>query len=384
MLVFFALALAVLLGFCGLAVDVGLLQLKQLQLQNAADAAVQGAIHGSNQAGMADAALNGFTNGVNGVSVSIGLPGPGSSYAGNSAAVQAIVSQSVQPIFSRSKITVSASATGLASANGCMFLLSTISNQPSILLANGSLSGNCSYYLGLSYNLNSGSKSTGAEFMIAGPSSASSSSTAIPSPAPIFGSTKQNDPLGYINQPSFSGCDKSSNSLSLANTTVTLYPGTYCGGWQFSNLTATLSPGTYILTGASTVGTSTLKGNGVTLALSQGGGYGYGTLDIGNSTLTLTAPNSGSLQGVLVSADRSWNTGDRGLNLTNSPCTCTGIFYLPYLKVNDSQSPISGGAYFGIVADSLEIDNASAAITSDYSSLTGGNPFRSSASALVE
>jgi Flp pilus assembly protein TadG len=73
MLVLFACVLPVLILFCGLALDVGMLQLKQLQMQSAADAAALGAelqwerttnytTAGYTAQAQADAAVNGFTN----------------------------------------------------------------------------------------------------------------------------------------------------------------------------------------------------------------------------------------------------------------------------------------------------------------------------------
>ena len=81
MLINFFLFLSVLFLLSGLALDAGMLELRRLQLQHAADAAALGAIYERARglsdwvaAGKADAAMNGFTDGVNGVTSAVPTP----------------------------------------------------------------------------------------------------------------------------------------------------------------------------------------------------------------------------------------------------------------------------------------------------------------------
>lgn len=121
MLVQFAMVLSILLGCCALALDIGLLELKKLQMQTAADAAAMEAMFEAERgnadwlaAGRADATITGFTNGSNGVSVSIVYPPvAGSLYAGNQVAFEATVSQQVGSLFLGKTIVVNAQATAL-------------------------------------------------------------------------------------------------------------------------------------------------------------------------------------------------------------------------------------------------------------------------------
>jgi uncharacterized membrane protein len=78
-----ALTILVLLAFVGMAIDVGYLQFSKRRIQSAADAAAQGAAlqlstGASNDTAKAegryDSAKNGFTNGSNGVTVTINIP----------------------------------------------------------------------------------------------------------------------------------------------------------------------------------------------------------------------------------------------------------------------------------------------------------------------
>src|ERR1700704_4167381 len=87
-----ALVITGMLAFTGLAFDVGYLQWSRLGVQSAADAAAIGALRelelGNSStispAGLNDAALNGFANGVNHTTVTINNPPRSGSYQGDS------------------------------------------------------------------------------------------------------------------------------------------------------------------------------------------------------------------------------------------------------------------------------------------------------------
>ena len=74
----------------------------------------------------------------------------------------------------------------------------------------------------------------------------------------------------------------------------------------------TLNPGTYIITGNLSINGPTLNGAGITFFMTQGGGTGYGTASITNVNTVLSAPTTGSLQGILFFSDR--NMPDRCFN----------------------------------------------------------------------
>src|SRR5579871_152962 len=104
-IVAFTLMLVVMLGFTGLAVDVGYLELQKREIQTAADAAAMGALREMEKgntdltaAGQNDASLNGFTNGTNNTTVTVANPPSSGTYASVSTAVQATV-QRVVPTF---------------------------------------------------------------------------------------------------------------------------------------------------------------------------------------------------------------------------------------------------------------------------------------------
>ena len=108
MLPFFAAVLPVIILFCGLALDVGTLELRKIELQSAADAAaltwelqlernqtssqITTAIY-------ADAGLNGFTNGVNGVTIGLQQLASAGSYTTSYDALQVTITQNVKTLF---------------------------------------------------------------------------------------------------------------------------------------------------------------------------------------------------------------------------------------------------------------------------------------------
>src|SRR3954469_11449528 len=89
----------VLLAFVGVALDIGYLQWSRRRAQTAADAAaVEGAwaaFQGDTMvtSGRRGGADNGFTNGTNGVTVTVSSPPTAGSYTGDATAVEATISQ---------------------------------------------------------------------------------------------------------------------------------------------------------------------------------------------------------------------------------------------------------------------------------------------------
>ncbi len=142
MMVNYSLIFVSLVLFAGLAVDAGLLERSYIQLQGGAQAAAMGSSvalqrGGSaatiTSAGQAAAAMNSFTNGVNGVSVTIANPPTTGTYANNSLAVLATVTQAVPATFlgilGMGKVNMKAQSEQLAPAR---FSLSSVYNVNAI------------------------------------------------------------------------------------------------------------------------------------------------------------------------------------------------------------------------------------------------------------
>jgi hypothetical protein len=127
MLVNYSLIFVSLLLLAGLAVDAGMLERSYIQLQGGAQAAAMagsialqrgGSSSTITSAGQAVAGFNGFTNGSNGVAVTIQNPPASGTYANNSLAVLATVTKAVPTTFlgilGMGKINMKAQALQLA------------------------------------------------------------------------------------------------------------------------------------------------------------------------------------------------------------------------------------------------------------------------------
>jgi len=390
MTVLFAAILPVVILFCGLALDVGMIEMKTLRLQSAADAAALGAeIEYERNTGnwvtmgQQDAGINGFTNGTNNVTVAIVQQPSTGPYAGDYDALQATVSQQVNTIFmgtlNGGKFTVMAQAVALVPPCAYFFGLNTTDNPDPFWVKNtsDSLTTTCPLYIGTGLDVEGATLSAGAE-NVTGPAG-SSTVTGTATPAPRYNAATMTDPLALIVSPSFSSCTVTSYSLSSGS--ATLNPGTYCGGMQLTSSTVTLNPGLYILTGGSTWNGSTVTGTGVTIFMTQGGGSGFGMFNIdGTSTIALTAPTDSSHGGVptiVVMTDRSWSDAAHNEDFQCSASTITGdgIYYTTGTGQFFTHCTISAPNYLGMVADNLYSSGSTISVASNYSNITTGNPF---------
>jgi len=169
------------------------------------------------------------------------------------------------------------------------------------------------------------------------------------------------------------------------NGTVTLQPGLYEGGISITgNSNVTFSAGTYILAGGglSVTGNSTLSGSGVTFYNTSSSSFAYAPIDLtGNETANLSAPTSGSLQGILFFQDRSvTGSSSNGSSVVgNSSSTFNGVVYFPTTSLSYLGNSSSTGYTF-LIADTISIvGNANVSLGSNYSSLSGGSPIKSDA-----
>lgn len=207
------------------------------------------------------------------------------------------------------------------------------------------------------------------------------------SPAPQTGANPVGDPLSYLSPPAVpAGCNYSNLQVGQGQT-LTLNPGTYCGGMTIGQgAHVTFNPGIYYLKGGGidTIQSTVLNGTGVSFVQTSSGGSGtpLGMLLESQSDVTLKAPVSGPMTGVL------WYSKGNGrvLNDIQSQTTARleGVLYTPgedWLVQGQSQASQSDpntAAYTGLVAQTLRVNGSGASFTfrSNYSGLTGGSPFR--------
>jgi Flp pilus assembly protein TadG len=197
---------------------------------------------------------------------------------------------------------VASSIAGWGSPPNCLLALEPTAGQ-SIDVGNGTINGN---NCGIRVNSNhpqavDGNANGGInvdEICITG------GYTSAPhySTEPDTGCPRMRDPLSDLQPPTFSGCDYTNKKV--AGHDETLLPGVYCGGLELiGNVQATLEPGIYIMEDGplKTSGTASLAGVGI-------GFYLTGTDAVvqieGTGTVSLSAPETGPMAGVLFFEDR--------------------------------------------------------------------------------
>lgn len=393
------LSLTMLLGFVGLAVDMGSLLHNKRELQVAADAAaVAGAMHANYPDLVAAAknasAANGFTDGSNNVTVTINTPPTAGNYASQTGYVEAIVQQNEPTIFmglfkhGTMPVLARAVAVNKSSVNGgCIYTLGatgsdfTVSGSAQIQSTQCGLIIDSNSKTALSM---SGSATLDfASIGIVGNYSQSGSGSI--SPTPSTGIIPYSDPLSFIPQYTCStnSCTSDggitnvscSSQLKVSGSkATTLSPGCYKGLSISGSGNITLNPGIYIFNGAASVsGSVTLTGTGVTIYMAAG------DLSIsGSVTSNLSAPTSGAFNGILFAQSPSDNStasisGSASSNLQ-------GIIYFPAAELDLSGSNGSK-IYTDFVVNSLKISGSVS--FNDYASLSGVNSPLTSVS-LVE
>jgi Putative Flp pilus-assembly TadE/G-like len=330
--------LGVLMGFGGIAVDVGYLKYQQQSQQNATDAAALGGAQqlvrsscvnasAAQTGALIDAATNGFPNGGS-VAVTPNSPPSSGHFAGNACAIAVnITTHHVSTYFSRlfgypGGMTVTTQATAVVSANSasCIYILSpTVSTN--INGANIQAPG-CAIAINDTANFNGATVK--APFIgYAGKAPNENGATfPLASPAPMLPVA---DPCPEIpgcayltaNPPSTSDCQ----SFNGNGWSGQLRAGCY-SNLNLNGAHATMN-GLYVLTGSTNFNGATMTGSNVTFYVASGANAPNFN---GVSNATLAPPSSGNYTGVLYyqvpTNSNSPNFNGVGVNLS-------GLLYCP-------------------------------------------------------
>ena len=383
-LAFVTFGLVAFLTAAGLAVDMGYLRYERRLMQAAADSAALAAATDLNLgnasiyfADALDAAqFNGFTDGVNNVTVTPSNPPAtlpvGDPNSGNTNAVEVVVQQILPSLFMKivglSSTTMQATAVAaIGTSNGCMYALQArgITLNAGVDAANCGIVDNGS----LSGNGNLTAASVGVFGSAAG-------YTAVSSPPAETIVQPAADPLAYLAPPTVGGCTQTNFTWSVGITA--LAPGVYCGGIAISGGSVTFGPGLYILTGTTGLqitgaGIATDAGAGVTFYNSGTGGITFS----GTGSVSFTAPTSAvsSLPaGILFYQDPADTTpADLSLAGTGN-AVLSGTLYFPAapLTVAGSLNPSMNTV---VVAGSITV-SGSVLLKADSISVPGGSPLQ--------
>lgn len=198
-------------------------------------------------------------------------------------------------------------------------------------------------------------------------------------PQPKTGCPPIADPLASRPAPTIPYSCLATN-LVVSNTTVTLNPGAYCGGLKITvGARVTLNPGEYIISGGPIVVDQggSLTGINVGFYLTKyakawpplpksdpgpgpatsGPAPGTTIYFAQSSTISLTAPTSGALAGLLFFEDPTLPKNQLHQILSNNAQTLLGTIYLPNgrLFVGSTAPVAANSAYTIIVADTVEL-----------------------------
>lgn len=402
-----AVLMVVLLGVVGFLVDTGFLYLHKRQAQTAADAAAAGAVRqlvsGASDStaiseGKYDSGLNGFTDGSNGVTVTINVPPTQGNYTTDAFAVEAIVKQTssltIMKLLGVSTGTVSARAVARVSAGtGCIYALDPSASNALAVSGGANLSSSCGVYVDSSnsdaFHLSGGACVNVQSINIVGNYQNNSSCALTPTP-----STSQpvaRNPLAYLTAPNYSTTCTATN-YKLNNGTTTISPGTYCGGITVNGSGSLfLNPGLYVLLGGglNISGGSTITSNsgGVTFYSTANSTYSFGPLSItGGAIVNLAAPPSttyGGTAGILYWEDSNYDTNANDSLSGGTSSVMTGALYLPKANLSYSGGASATGAWTVIVADTVSISGG-VNLGSDFSNYPSGSPTLGTAMVLSE
>jgi Putative Flp pilus-assembly TadE/G-like len=329
-LVFMAIALVVLMGFAGLAIDMGALRYQKRLQQTAADAAALAGASNHDFGGVATgarnaAAANGFadTSGAGGCPGAIGCitvtatPPASGAHVGNGNYVEALVT-AVQPTYfmkvlgiNSETITARAVATNLSGRanNGCLYTLGSAGIEGINISQSATLNAPaCGIVDNGSFNTSG--NVIAATFGTSGNNNKGGATCTVPSsPCPTPNTPVSADPLSYLKPPAQPGLSFG-NVITKANQTLTLQPGTYTSitiGNTAKNSIATVifNSGIYYINGAGGLrfnGAATVRGTGVMFYFTNGA-----TIDAtggGNKIdMQLSAATSGPYAGILFYQD---------------------------------------------------------------------------------
>lgn len=156
------------------------------------------------------------------------------------------------------------------------------------------------------------------------------------------------DPLAARPQPGSAGCTQ--NNLVLSGVTTSLQPGTYCGGIVVTGAAVvTMNSGTYVIKNGPLIVTNNASLTGVNVGLFLSGNGATVKFD-GPSTVSLTAPKTGDMAGMLMFEDRASPLLQTHEILSNNARNLLGTIYLSQGRLHiAANSPVADQSAYTIV-----------------------------------
>ncbi|HXE07183.1 MAG TPA: pilus assembly protein TadG-related protein [Acidobacteriaceae bacterium] len=399
-LVITAVCIVAFIGFIGLSVDVGALFYSKRQMQAAADAAATAAaieyLHsdyvnsfasaksaaitaGANAAATNDVGFGSALSAAVSVNTNSNSPAAHQGCSGSTCYFEAIITKQNPTVFYNAflrlwkgsgsgNLTVAARAVAGTPgvSQNCGFLTAS-SGTALTVKGNWKITASCGLYINSSSNAVEDDTGGAAKSGIDAPSielvgPAPNDITKAPGTAAVITQVlPQTIPFENIPAPAVPG---TCTTVSGGSLTGSLQPGcySYSGKNPLTIGSATMAAGTYIFTGDVTIN-GKLTGTGVTIDMNSGSL----TVKPGNSSMNISAPTSGTYNGILIYQPTT-NRNTLNMEAGSSSGTFSGYIYAP--SATFSMQDNGGGlSVSGLVVK--DIDNGPAALTiTGYSAST--------------
>lgn len=370
-LVLTALGATVIMGFAGLAVDMGRWQLARRDLQGVADQAAYSAAvavgkgKSATTEAKAVAASHGVVDGVGGAVVTVNRPPTLGSHAGKSGGIEVIVQRTQTMMLSgvliSSAPTVKARAVALIANPGACLMALNPSASKSIKVTGGGVvnSGECDLYNNSTSadatDVSGGSSLTAKDAYLVGNYGVSGGSSFTVPGNLETGATAAADPYASRTMPTYSGCNQT--NLTVTGT-MSLSPGVYCGGISVHG-TANFASGVYIIDGGnlSMVAGGVINAtSGVTFILTHHTGTNNGSVSItGGGTVNVTALSTGPTAGIAFWLDGPPQGGQTDNFTAGSNQAITGVIYGAQRTVSYAGTSTATSPCLQIVADTIDL-----------------------------
>jgi hypothetical protein len=401
-----ALALTLLVGFVGLGTEVGMWYAERRAMQNASDAAAMGAAYeiykngkdaeGIDDAGQADSTRNGFTNGSDNVTVAVNHPPTQGEYADEDTAVETILTKKratlLSSFFLGNEVDIKVRSVATVEITNVYCIIALAEHEEAALFFAGNsdvLLKNC----GINVNSDDpdgamsavGASVVGATYADIVGGLDASNNTELNIANINEGADAVDDPYASLDIPDYDETCQFNNVKVGSNKTMTLTPGTYCGGIEIQGVatfqagdyvikggmliqgTASFGAGNYVLFGGvldiragAVVTTDTV--NGVTFFLT-GSGTDYTQVNInGNATVSISAATAGDYMGIAFFQDRDApvvNTGSPNTFNGGSNLNLVGALYFPKQLVQFNGGNNVNGTCTRIVAYMIDFAGTS-------------------------
>lgn len=392
--VIFAITMPVMIGFIGLTVEVGMWLLVKRAMQGAADAAAYSAAIAAAVGNVpyateatSVAAQDGYTNGTNGVTVTVNSPPKYGNYTSNGGAIEVIIQQPQQLMLSAmlpgvTAPTISARATAIKPVGACIIALNPSGTGITVTSASGISAPHCAVASNSTVSVASASNITtiAVDYDSSSPPSATSAGTIAAPAGETLTITK-----GPVADP-LAGTPEVVNATARLTTVEALTSP--AAPSVPSGVTLSFSASSYSGSVPSGCTTPTHSGSSWTLTCTSGGTYDFGSLSV-SSTATLAFNTGGSASttynfsgGITVSSSAGLTAGPGTFNIAQGiivSSASSATFGAGTFDIGPSTSACTDGGKY-----SLCVESSTSLTLGGPSSFTFGGGIYAGSSATIK